>query len=479
MNIMRRMMAAILVLLLLLTVGCSSSSADGDSSAHDTNRGADQGTQQGSDENTEQGTAGASSLNALRQAMVGTSQLFAVAYFGYHETIDSDLPVDPYEAMGTEAPRLCENLPFLLEIPADRVIGGTGDLFCIVPLEEDATVAVSKGTWDISNEQYLYEESLYYSESGEPILVFCNNAGWEPDTQLSISGSFGEVVWYPQADDNHCAAPLRNNDWEVLFYDFSPYREMLMKDYADMKGEWVMPTEEMLQNTYWAWEGYRKDGLETSYQLFFHDDTLSIQWNDGIDAEDHLYLNAPWVLTYEEDYAVLSIDFGEFAGVLRYNLLYHEDYEQLYFGMDVVLEGMPVGWEPLHRFLTAPWTPDSSDMAGVWELVWTEVEGDCNAADPEAKIIEITTDYEGLFWISYTDNEFPRWSFYDKELIVFPFEMYQDCFNDEWSAAVNYTGINGTEYTVTAVDGNTLLMQHYWTVDGAPAVGYEWYRKVR
>ena len=478
MNIMRRMMAAILALLLLLTVGCSSSSADGDSSAQGTNQGAEQVGQQGTDEKTEQGTAGASSLNGLRQAMVETSQLFAVAYFGYHETIDSDLPVDPYEAMGTEAPRLCENLPFLLEIPAERVIGGTGDLFCIVPLEEDATVAVSKGTWDISNEQYLYEEPLYYSESGEPILVFCNNAGWEPDTQLSISGAFGEVVWYPQTDDNYCAAPLRNDDWESQFYDFSPYREMLIKDYADMKGEWVMPTEEMLQNTYWAWEGYRKDGLETSYQLFFHDDTLSIQWNDGIDAEDHLYLNAPWVLTYEEDYAVLSIDFGEFAGVLRYNLLYHEDYEQLYFGMDVVSEGMPVGWEPLRRFLTAPWTPDSSDMAGIWEAVWTEVEGDRNAADPEVKIIEITTDYEGLFWISYTDNEFPEWSFYDKELIVFPFEMYHGCYNNEWSAAVNYTGINGTEYTVTAVDSNTLLMQHYWTVDGAPAVGYEWYRRV-
>lgn len=68
----------------------------------------------------------------------------------------------------------------------------------------------------------------------------------------------------------------------------------------------------------------------------------------------------------------------------------------------------------------------------------------------------------------------PGGSYYDKELVVFPFAMYTDCLNDEWSATVNYTGMNGIEYTVTAVDADTLLMQHAWTVDGAPAVGYEW-----
>lgn len=33
------------------------------------------------------------SLVSLRQAMIETPQLFAVAYFGYHDTIDSDAPV--------------------------------------------------------------------------------------------------------------------------------------------------------------------------------------------------------------------------------------------------------------------------------------------------------------------------------------------------------------------------------------------------
>lgn len=63
------------------------------------------------------------SLSSLRQAMVETPQLFAVACFGYHDTIDSDAPVDPFEVMRAESPQLCEDLPFLMDIPQERIIG--------------------------------------------------------------------------------------------------------------------------------------------------------------------------------------------------------------------------------------------------------------------------------------------------------------------------------------------------------------------
>ena len=164
----------------------------------------------------------AASLTSFRQAMVETSQLFAVAYFGYHQTVDSPLPVDPFSVMQEIAPQLCENLPFLLEIPVDRIIGEGGDMFCIVPLDTDATIAVSKGYWDDENQQYIYDDILYSSDSGEPILLFCNTSGWEPDTQLYISGPSGEVFWYPWLDDNGCAMPIRDDNWEDLSYDFSP-----------------------------------------------------------------------------------------------------------------------------------------------------------------------------------------------------------------------------------------------------------------
>ena len=427
-------------------------------------------------------TAAYASLNSLRQAMVGTPQLFAVAYFGYHETLDSPLAVDPFAVMQENAPQLCADLPFLLEIPKDRIVGETGDLFCIVPLDENATVAVSKGIWDDTTGEYIYEDSLYYSESGEPILLLCNNTGWEPDTQVYISGPSGEVLWYPGTDDNGCAAPLRNDNWDDLFMDFSPYREMLAAEYRRIKedAEWeaVLPTKQMLIGNTWMWSGYLKDGRETRYSVTFREDTLSVSWNDGIDRMDHAYPDAAWELTYEGDYAILSIDFREFAGVLRYNLLYSEFYEELYVAQDVVQEDMNIGWEPLFRFLGKPFTPAPVDMVGTWELIWTEVEGDRNEAEPGSQTIEITTDYEGLYWISYTDNERSGWSYYDEELVVFPFALYDGCINDQWLGAVNYTGKNGTGYDVTLLNYDTLLLREEWTVDGAPMVGYGYFRPV-
>lgn len=418
------------------------------------------------------------SLVSLRQAMVETEQLFAVAYFGYHDTIDSDLPVDPYEVMREYACRLCEDLPFLQHIPADRVIGSSGDLFCLLPLDEDATVAVSKGAWDENAGQYIYEESLYFSQSGEPILLLCN-AGWEPDTQVYISGPSGEIIWYPQVDDNLCVMPLRNDNWDNLFLDFSSYREMLVKRYRDMKGEWVMPTAEMLYGSTWQWTGFLKDGTEVSYQLSFHWDTLSVKWYDGFDTEAHEYRDAPWELTYGEDFAILSIDFGQMAGLLRYNLLYHEVYGQMYVAIDAVQEDMPIGWEPLYRFLRPPEVPEPVEMLGDWELEWTEVEDYRENIEPGVEKISIFLNESNGFRITVTDEVYPHKSFKNKELGIYEGALYSDCGNNLWMAYIGYMGPNDTIYSLTLLPDDTLLMQMYWEIDdGVPMVAHKGYRRV-
>ena len=66
----------------------------------------------------------------------------------------------------------------------------------------------------------------------------------------------------------------------------------------------------------------------------------------------------------------------------------------------------------------------------------------------------------------------------EKELVVFPEEMYMGCGNDQWIAAVNYTGSDGTEYAVTVLNDGTMLMQQYWEMDGAPCVSYGGYQRV-
>ena len=223
-------------------------------------------------------------------------------------------------------------------------------------------MAVSKGIWNDSAEEVLYERSLYFAESGEPILLFCNNAGFEPDTQVYISGPSGESIWYPRLDDNLCAMPLQNDNWDHLFYDFSPYREMLVADYNSMVGEWVAPTAEMLNGTTWVWDTINKAGQEVGCQLTFAEETLSVRWYDGIDPEAHEYPDAQWELSHDEGYAIMSIDFREMAGVLRYNLMYHEEFDLLYVCMDVTQEELPIGWEPLYRYLGEPEPPEPVDL---------------------------------------------------------------------------------------------------------------------
>lgn len=311
--------------------------------------------------------------------------------------------------------------------------------------------------------------------------MFCNNGGWEPDIQLQIAGPSGFATWYPQLDDNHCAYPLRDDDGENVFLDFSPYRELLITDYQSMKEnpEWegILPTEETLIGNTWVWNGFSKTGLETSCMITFSQDYLTVRWKDGIDPVEHIYENAAWELTHQDGFAVLSIDFQEFAGVLRYNILYSEFYGDLHVAMDVLQEDMPIGEEPLYRYMMKPIAPTPAEMIGTWELVWTEMEGYREHVEPGRGFIEITADSNDLFRISYTDYVFPEQNYADKELIVFPFELYYGCGNDQWLAAVNYAGKYGTEYTITLLYDDTLVLQRYWEMDGAPSVSYEYYHR--
>ena len=420
------------------------------------------------------------SLVSLRQAMVETPQVFAVAYLGYPEIIDQDMQADPFAIMQETAYWLREDLPFLMDIPQDRIVGETGELYCIVPKDENATVAVNKGTWVGDSEPLIYEEVIYRSESGDPILLFCNGSGWEPDTQVVITDSNGTVTtWYPQLDDNQCAMPLRNDNWEDLFFDSSPYREIIMAKHRYLKDtQWKMPTAESLAGTTWVLDGFLKDGRETSYQVAFEEDILSIRWNDGIDEQDHEYLYAPWELTYDEGFAILAIDFGEFAGILRYNLLYHNSYELLYVAMDAVQEDMPIGWEPLYRYLMKPATPEPTEMIGTWELAWSEVEGDRTEAEPGACTVEIQSAASAGLLMSYTSRDFPDNNFQNELLTIDMRQMHILCGNDEWVADLDYTGPWDTTYAITLTADDILIKQNYYLLDGAPTVSYEYFYRV-
>lgn len=180
------------------------------------------------------------SLVSLRQAMVETPQRFAVAYLGYGHLE----PTDPFALMKEMAPQLCEDLPFLLHIPKENVIGTSGQLYCIVPLDENATVAVNAWNWNPDSGTYEDQKVLYRSEKGDPILLLCNNTGWEPDVQVAVTDYDGTVTtWWPSLDSRLRIVPLTDENGACVFYDFST--DGTVSDYNSLVGTWELAWTEV------------------------------------------------------------------------------------------------------------------------------------------------------------------------------------------------------------------------------------------
>ena len=187
------------------------------------------------------------SLLIFRQAMVETPQLFAAAFFGY---VPQD--ADPFAVMQEAAPQLCEDLPFLLAIGQDRILGAEGQLFCIVPADGIASIAVNRRPWNAETESYAEPEVLYRSESGAPILLMCPNEDWIPDTEVIITAPNGTVaVWSPYLDPSSHHSALRNDSGESLIFDFTAYEELPNPggnqgfDSSELVGTWELAWTEV------------------------------------------------------------------------------------------------------------------------------------------------------------------------------------------------------------------------------------------
>ena len=184
------------------------------------------------------------------------SYLFAAAYIGSSAGGPDDLELPLQEWVRAAAPELCAQYPFVQNTPRERVVGSGGSLFCVVPRDPDATLAVNRIRWNPQNEDYDNLEVLYRSESGDPILLYaCADMGESPypDTEVIVTDSTGKTVtWYPIYGIT--ALPY---DYEYdlpLGYSFTVCDE----DYGgDMIEEsmWTAPTAEQLAAYVWTWQG--------------------------------------------------------------------------------------------------------------------------------------------------------------------------------------------------------------------------------
>ena len=207
----------------------------------------------------------AAGLVLLRACMAEDDQLAgAVAYLGQREPNDRSSMTD---WLLENSGGLVSELPFLLEIPAERVLGGeSGKLYCIVPRDESTSLAVNHVTWESQGNGVwpVADEVLYREEYAQPVLVFVNYEEWpdEPDTEVNLVTNNGlEVKWYPLTDESGCPVVPTGVNYAPMLMDFGIFGAITGLDYPEdwePAGDdwWWPPTELGLADTSWLCDSW-------------------------------------------------------------------------------------------------------------------------------------------------------------------------------------------------------------------------------
>ena len=247
------------------------------------------------------------SLDLLRQELDDRQQdeRFAVAYIGDIDGKLSDLAVPLRDWMDDTAPGLCAQYTFIRNIPQERVVGDSGSLFCVVPHDPNATVAVNRVRWNEAKGDYDTVEVLYRSESGDPILLFVSNdLGSVPTdtTELLLTDSHPDTLsWYPIP--GIVALPYDYENDRKLAYDFTFYSQEGNDGFGSDIG--------------WAWDGNTDKPALATLELHAN----SSQEDDWGSATFTWWYESDFV-TPEEVYTGewgLTAN-GEYSGVLMLDL---------------------------------------------------------------------------------------------------------------------------------------------------------------
>ncbi len=310
------------------------------------------------------------------------------------------------------------------------------------------------------------------------LLVGCTSAPISTDESGESEASKAESV---QSDESATSGIESEQSDESATSDESQSDESDMpEDYKQRVNDgWTAPEQSDLLGTAWGWEEITEDWFLLSNLISFNEQTADVIWHDGIDEEAHTYGGASYEITLENGKAIMEIDFAEMAGKLSYYLLISPDGDAIYT-LELVSDENSDS-QPASAELNKKNTANPMDMVGKWDRIKTMVEGDEEETEPNTCIVEITGDSKDNLKISYTEKrEYSSITYSDKDLIfsLGALPVYTDCGNDVWYTDVDYVGDHDTTYAVTLLADGTLLLQNYFTIDGAPMVSYEWFKRI-
>ncbi|MBR5515686.1 MAG: hypothetical protein IKU52_05740 [Clostridia bacterium] len=233
----------------------------------------------------------AASLMGVRQSMIGTPAMVAVAYLG---TADSSETADTLNWVKKILPEFTGNLPFIAEIDESHIIGDRHlSLYLIVPCDVNASVAVNR-----VDENGEVAEVLYRSDYGDPILVYASNSVDTLDTEINIVDSDGnELSYAPKLNDMSYLTQYS----DLSVYDLTPYAEILSREYAELQSySWNLPLEADVVDTSWSSGWLVRNGELSKYDISFSENTAYIQHNEDS-------LEAPYKLITEEGVCMLRL----------------------------------------------------------------------------------------------------------------------------------------------------------------------------
>ena len=221
---------------------------------------------------------GAQSLAGLRELYDLPDVMFGATYLGY---VEEPVAAGSSQWLWEVNETMAQQYPFLTEIDANHIIGSAGYLYCIVPQDENATLAINRIQWSWDTAAYEVTEVLYRAETGEPVLLFANLDGvaYEIDTQIFVTDSSGNTCeWEPSLDAMSYLTPCVTENGNYLSYDFTEYAwqsgadlsAWLADGYTGMTALGLAGPEEM-GGTCWTTTVYMDEvGRNAIFYLWFY-----------------------------------------------------------------------------------------------------------------------------------------------------------------------------------------------------------------
>ena len=258
------------------------------------------------------------SLVWLRDRMDFPQIMFGAAYLGY----TGEASVGDWLSEADQA--MLQKYPFISEIDAEHTIGNDDYLYCLLPLDENATVSVNLMRWDPKSDDEEVIEVLYRSEAGDPLLIFANG-GDDAYAYLSyvevriVDNADNSCVWYPQFDAMGHIVPSLSESGDYLSFDFTEYGWLGMGYggiYASgLEGCWTTQAA--------AWDTNRTANY---YLWFFAEDetggSVDLDWQyEGSDLFEEMW-SGFWTITSVMDgpsYVTITLSLvgGENYGVVE------------------------------------------------------------------------------------------------------------------------------------------------------------------